>query len=76
MRVENKIMITKHDVKIEMESNGATSEQYNTVFTEHDGSTDEETTVQYESIEDFYEAKPELKSKIVENKDFPSSPEA
>lgn len=68
-------MITKHDVKTEMESNGVTSEQYNTVFTEHDGSTDEETTVQYETIEEFYEAKPELKSKIVENKGLPSSSE-
>ena len=55
-------MITKHDVK----SDGDT--EYNTVFTEHDGSTDEESTVQYESIEEFYEAKPELKGKIVDNK--------
>lgn len=55
-------MITKHDVKIE--SNVAESEEYRTVFTEHDGSTDEETTVQYESIEQFYEAKPELDGKI------------
>jgi hypothetical protein len=68
-------MITKHDVKTNMESDGDTSEQYNTVFTEHDGSTDEETTVQYESIEELYEAKPELKGKIVENQGLPSSSE-
>jgi len=68
-------MITKHDVKKVMESDGVTSEQYNTMFTEHDGSTDEETTVQYESIEEFYEAKPELRPKMIENQDSASSSE-
>ena len=60
-------MITKHEVKTDGDA------EYNTVFTEHDGSTDEETTVQYESIEEFYEAKPELKGKIIDSKDSPSS---
>jgi hypothetical protein len=63
-------MITKHDVKFDGDT------EYNTVFTEHDGSTDEESTVQYESIEEFYEAKPELKGKIVDDKELPSSSEA
>lgn len=59
-------MITKHEVKTDGDA------EYNTVFTEHDGSMDEETTVQYESIEEFYEAKPELKGKIVDNKESSS----
>jgi hypothetical protein len=68
-------MITKHDVKTEIEADGVTSEQYNTMFTEHDGTTDEETTVQYESVEAFYEAKPELRPKVVENNNFPPASE-